>query len=36
MYVFRAFWKLYKIYGEGIEIVLGDKEIADFPDFSGD
>ena len=36
MYVFRAFWKLHKIYGEDIEVVLDNKEIAEFPDLSGD
>lgn len=36
MYVGRIFWKFCKIYGEDIEIVLDNKEIADFPDLSGD
>ena len=36
MYVSRAFWKLHKIYGEDIEIVLNNKEIAEFPDLSED
>lgn len=34
LYVSRAFWKLHKIYGEDIEILLDNKEIADFPDLS--
>ena len=35
-YVSKAFWRLYKIYGEEIEIVLESKEIAEFPDLSED
>ena len=35
-YVTTSFWKLYRIYREDIEIVLSNKEIAEFPDLSED
>lgn len=36
MYMGKIFWKFCKTYGEDIEIILNNKDMADFPDLSED